>query len=139
VSVHKPLPPMDAQSRWWWQACHDGQLLLQQCELCGHLQHYPRLLCLECGTDRLTHTKASGLGTVSSFTIIRRAVSAAFEADVPYVVALIELAEGPTIMANIVNSPVDAVTIGAPVRVTFERRTEEVSIPQFELAERLLE
>ena len=131
----KPLPPVDAQSRSYWEACKQGRLTLQRCSSCGHLQHYPRLLCVHCGGRALVDVTASGRGTVRSFTIIRRAVSAAFEADVPYVVALIELAEGPTLMTNIVQSPPESVQIGAVVELTFEQRTPDVALPQFRLLE----
>jgi uncharacterized OB-fold protein len=124
---------VDAESRGYWDACNQGRLVLQKCAACGHVQHYHRILCTACGTDRLTDVEAAGTGTVRSFTVIRRAVSSAFDADVPYVVALIELAEGPTMMSNLVDSPLERIAIGAPVELTFERRTEEFNIPQFRL------
>jgi len=131
VSQTKPLPPVDAQSRSYWEACNQGRLVLQQCAACGHVQHYHRILCTHCGTGRLTEVDASGKGSVRSFTVIRRAVSSAFDADVPYVVALVELAEGPTMMSNLVESPLENIRIGAPVELTFERRSDAINIPQF--------
>lgn len=131
----KPLPPVDAQSRAYWSACNEGRLLVQQCEACSHVQHYHRVLCIHCGHDKLVDVPVSGIGTVRSFTIIRRAVSAAFEADVPYVVALVELQEGPTLMSNIINTPLELIAIGKPVQLTFERRSEAIAIPQFQIVE----
>ncbi len=131
----KPLPPVDAQSRAYWAACNEGHLLVQRCKACNHVQHYHRVLCRQCGHDRLIDVPASGAGTVRSFTVIRRAVSAAFEADVPYVVALIELQEGPTVMSNIINTPLEQIAINKPVMLTFERRSEAVAIPQFQIVE----
>jgi len=133
MSLSKPLPPVDAQSRRYWEACNQGRLVLQKCAACGHVQHYHRLLCTRCAEDDLRDVDASGEGTIRSFTVIRRAVSSAFDSDVPYVVALIELVEGPTVMSNIVESPLENITIGAPVALTFERRSDEVNIPQFRL------
>lgn len=135
MNPSKPLPPVDAESRGYWEACNQGHLVLQRCEACGHVQHYHRMVCTRCGSDRLAHTTATGLGTIRSFTVIRRAVSSAFDADVPYVVALVELAEGPTMMSNIVESALDHVRIGTPVELTFERRGETINIPQFRLRE----
>ena len=131
MSASKPLPPVDAQSRGYWEACNRGHLVLQQCEACGHMQHYHRLLCTQCGGEVLADVEASGKGIIRSFTVIRRAVSSAFDADVPYVVALIELAEGPTMMSNVVDSPLENLRIGVPVELTFERRSDEINIPQF--------
>ncbi len=135
MTLAKPLPPVDAQSRPYWEACNQGRLTLQRCDGCGHVQHYRRIVCTHCGTDKLTDVDASGAGTVRSFTVIRRAVSSAFDANVPYVVALIELAEGPTVMSNLIESPLEAIHIGAPVQLMFERRSEDINVPQFKLRE----
>ena len=74
---------------------------------------------------------ASGLAEVSSFTIVRRPVSKAYADEVPYVVALIKLDEGPTMMSNIVECDIDNVNIGMRVEVLFEDWSEEISIPKF--------
>ena len=75
--------------------------------------------------------QASGRGSVKTFTIVRRAVSQAYAAEVPYVVALVDLEEGPTMMSNIVGCGVEEVSIGMPVEVVFEDWAEGVSIPKF--------
>jgi len=129
----KPTPPIDPGSAEYWARCSTGELCVQRCDDCGHLQHYPRILCTQCRSGELALVAASGNGRVRSFTVIRRAVSAAFEADVPYVVALIELQEGPTMMANVVNCDAQSVAIGLAVKVVFEPRGEGIQIPQFEL------
>ena len=130
----KPLPPINPGTQPFWDACAQGRLLLQRCGDCGHLQFYPRLLCAACGSRALGWAKAGGRGTVRTFTIIRRAVSAAFEPDAPYVVALVELEEGPTLMSNIVGCDPASVAIGQSVRITFEMRADGVAVPQFEPA-----
>ncbi len=129
----KPLPPVNADTRPFWDACSEGKLLLQRCDDCGAHQFYPRLMCSACGSRAVHWVQANGQGEVRTFTIIRRAVSAAFEADVPYVVALVQLAEGPTMMSNIVGCPVEAVHIGMAVEVAFEPRGT-MAVPVFELA-----
>jgi len=82
-------------------------------------------------SDRVEWVKASGRGTVLSFTIVYRPVTRAFAIDVPYVVALITLDEGPQLMSNVVGCPPEQVRIGMPVEVTFEDWTEEISVPKF--------
>ena len=67
--------------------------------------------------------------------MIRRAVSAEFEDDVPYVVALIKLEEGVRLMSNLVDCEPEAARIGLPVMVTFEQRSAEITIPQFQPAD----
>jgi len=74
----------------------------------------------------------SGRAMVLSFTIVRRPPSPAFAYEVPYVVALVTLDEGPTLMTNIVGCAPEKVEIGMPVEVTFDDWTEEISIPKFQ-------
>ena len=74
---------------------------------------------------------ASGRGRVASFTVVYRPVTTAFAADVPYGVALIQLAEGPQLMSNVVKCGPERMTIGMAVAVTFEDWFEDVSIPKF--------
>jgi uncharacterized OB-fold protein len=82
-------------------------------------------------SDQVEWVKASGRATVLSYTIVYRPVTQAFAADVPYVVALVTLDEGPQMMTNIVGCPPDQVKIGMPVQVTFDDWTEEISVPKF--------
>ena len=126
----KPVPPVDPGTEPYWRGNENGRLLLQRCPRCDHVQFPPRLACTSCGARDLEWSDASGRGAVRTFTIIRRAVSPAFEADVPYVVALIGLDEGPTMMTNVVGCDPESVSIGQRVRVVFERRGQ-VAIPQF--------
>jgi len=131
MNTGKPLPPITPESKPYWDGCNEGRLMLQRCNGCAHWQFYPRLLCSACGSRDLAWASASGRGSVRTFTIVRRAVSSAFDADVPYVVALIGLEEGPTMMSNVVQCDAEAVRIGMPVTVCFEQRTDTVAVPQF--------
>jgi uncharacterized OB-fold protein len=126
----KPVPIANAETAAFWAGCNEGRLLLQRCGSCDARQFYPRLLCTRCGSRELEWQAASGAATIRTFTIIRRAVSEAFESDVPYVVALVALAEGPTLMSNIVDCDPEALFIGQPVTLTFEQRGDQ-AIPQF--------
>jgi uncharacterized OB-fold protein len=82
-------------------------------------------------SDQLQWVAVAGTGEVLSFTIVRHAVSAAYRPEVPYVVALIQLAEGPTLMSNVVECDPESVVVGMPVSVLFEDWSDEVSIPKF--------
>jgi hypothetical protein len=129
----KALPQPTPLSAPYWQAAREGRLVVQRCAACGHLQFYPRSLCTRCAGAGLAWHECSGRGRVKSYTVIRRAVSAAYEPEVPYVVALIELAEGPTLLSNVVGCAPEAVRIGRPVRVRFDAWTPEVTVPVFTL------
>jgi len=127
----KFFPRTRPESAAWWEASRHHSLLLQRCSKCGHLQFYPRIICAACTCDSLEWTPSAGRGRVSTFTICRRAVSEAYAADVPYVIALVQLDEGPTMMCNIVECDPESVTSDMPVEVCFEKWSEEITIPQF--------
>jgi uncharacterized OB-fold protein len=82
-------------------------------------------------SDQLEWREASGRGTVESYTIVTRAVSDAYAADVPYVIALITLAEGPRMMSNVIGCDVESVKCGLAVEVVFERWSAEITMPKF--------
>ena len=82
-------------------AAHDGRLVVQRCTDCGARQLYARDRCLVC-RGPVEWVEASGRGTVYSFTVIRQNYSRPFRDWIPYVVALVDLEEGPRVMTNIV-------------------------------------
>jgi uncharacterized protein len=103
----------------FWDACADGRLSLPRCDDCGEFIWYPRLVCPFCGALSVTYTDVSGRGTVYSFTIIRRG-SGPYRDKAPYVLAMVRLDEGPTMMTNVVGVDPETVTIGQPVAVVFD-------------------
>ena len=131
AAIPKPLPAVTNETAPYWEGCKKHELRIQKCGACGNFQFYPRILCTKCSSDRVEWIKASGRAKVTTFTIVRRPVSPAFADDVPYVVALVALDEGPTMMTNIVGCLPEQVKIGMPVAVTFEDWTEDISIPKF--------
>ena len=131
ASASKPVPVPTRETQPYWEGCKSHELRIQKCAACRHYQFYPRLYCTACMSDQVEWVKASGCGKVLSFTIVYRPVTQAFAADVPYVVALITLDEGPQLMSNVVGCPPEKVHIGMPVEVTFEDWTADISVPKF--------
>ncbi len=127
-----PLPVANADSLPYWNAARERRLLIRKCNACGALHFMPRHLCPACWSDQLEWVEAKGTGSVHSFTIIRRAPMAAFAPRAPYVLALIDLDEGPRMMANVLGEDALSVRIGDRVKVTFEERGEGAMIPQFQ-------
>jgi len=125
------LPRATPETAPYWDGCREGKLMIQRCSSCGHYQFYPRLLCTECMSDQVEWVSARGRGKVLSFTIVRQAISEAYAADVPYVIALIQLDEGPTLMSNVIQSDPERVMMGMPVEVVFETWSEEITVPKF--------
>lgn len=116
----------------YWQQAGGGELLLQCCRDCGHLQHYPRSLCIRCWSHDLIWQPATGTGTVWTFTVVTIPGHPAWSSQVPYVLALVELEEGPRLMTNIVGCPPDSVYCGQAVRLRPGREeTDNQTLLQF--------
>ena len=126
----KPLPAIDDVNREFWAAAAEGRLLIQACPHCGHRQFYPRALCTACG-DPPEWLECSGRGTVHTFTIIRQMAMRPFRDELPYVVAMVELEEGPRMMGNVTDCDPDTVRIGLPVEAHFVRAADDVGVPMW--------
>jgi uncharacterized OB-fold protein len=131
-SQNLPQPIANADSTEYWNAARERRLRIRKCQACRSFHFMPRFLCPVCWSDQLEWIDAKGTGTVHSFTVVRRASSPAFSSRVPYVVALVDLKEGPRMMANLIGDDALSVAIGDPVTVTFEDRGAGALIPQFE-------
>jgi uncharacterized OB-fold protein len=125
---------LDEETAAFWQGSIAGRLVLQRCRQCGTVQHYPRWMCTKCHSSDLEEIEASGEGTVYTLTIVRQAHIEPFKTMAPYVVALVELDEGPRMMSNVVGCGPEDVKIGARVRVLFEPVSDDAAVPLFELA-----
>ena len=108
---------VDQLNQAYFDGVAEGQLRIQQCGDCGSHQFYPRVVCKHCGSEHSHWVVASGQGKVSSFSVVRRGVSADFPA--PYIVALITLVEGVTMMSHVVDVDPDQVASGMAVTVAF--------------------
>jgi len=127
----KPLPETSERTHPYWDGCKSGKLLLPKCRACGTIFFFPNNFCVACLSEDIEWIEASGKGTMHTFSIIRRPPSDAFAADVPYVVALIDLEEGPRMMSNLVGIQAEQARVGMPVKVVFEKITEEITLPKF--------
>ncbi len=130
-----PLPWPYQDTADYWAAARDHRFIIQRCTACGEHQFYPRGVCSHCLSSDLEWNEASGQGTVYSFSVNHRAPHPGFADKLPFVLAIIELAEGPRMMTNIVECDPESVTIGMAVTVTFDDVTEEVTLPKFRPAQ----
>jgi hypothetical protein len=138
IDIGKPLLAVTPEAKPFWEAAAQRKLVMQRCQDCRAWVWTPRPSCNECGGDRLEWTPMSGNGEVYSFTVIRqvvgRAASKAFEPDIPYVVAWVDLDEGPRMITNIVGCPVEDVKLGMKVSVVFEQASQNIWLPKFKPA-----
>ncbi len=127
----RPVPGPDPDSVPYWSAAHHGRLVVQVCDDCGTAQLYGRAMCLAC-RGSVSWVPASGRGTVYSYTVIRQNHARPFRDWIPYVVALVDLEEGPRVMTNVVGCEPDEVSVGMAVRARFEAVSDEAGIALFE-------
>jgi uncharacterized OB-fold protein len=118
----EPEPTPETQA--FWDAARDGRFLLRRCRACGRCHWYPRTLCPFCASTDTEWIEGSGRGTVYSYSVMRRA-------PVLYVMAYVTLAEGPTMMTNLVDCDPDAIRIGDPVRLRFVTTPGGWPLPMF--------
>ena len=131
MSSALPPPTLNADSAPYWNAARERRLVIRKCKDCGALHFMPRHLCPNCWSDQLEWVDAKGTGTVHSCTVIHRASAPEFAARVPYVVALIDLDEGPRMVSNVLGDDALQVRIGDRVELTFEDRGDGALLPQF--------
>jgi len=124
----RPLPQADNLSEAYWSAAAEGRLLFQECPACGNRQFYPRSLCIACG-ETPEWKEASGRGTVHTYTVIRQNWAAPFKELMPYVVAMVELEEGPRMMTNITDCTPDDMSIGMPVEAYVVKVEDGLGLP----------
>ena len=130
-----PLPYASWESRGWWEGCGRGELVLQRCRTCGTVQHKPRALCAKCLTDTLDHFVASGRATVHTFTVTHQNMVPPFSGQLPYVLAYVELEEGPRVLTNVVGADPAGLSIGQAVVADFASTPrdddEAIAVPRF--------
>jgi uncharacterized OB-fold protein len=129
----KPLPTLSNENRPFWEAAKRQELHMQQCLDCQHIRYPINHVCPKCLSGRAEWKRLSGRGEVFSYIVFHQVYHAGFAKDVPYNVAMIQLEEGPRMISNVVGVPTDKVKVGDKVEVTFDKVTEEVTIPRFKL------
>jgi uncharacterized OB-fold protein len=134
------VPIVVEETRGYWEGTLAKEIRIQRCNTCGHLQLPWGPCCTRCLSQDLGYEVASGRGTVYSFTIVRQAIHPDFSAQVPYVLADVQLEEGPILTSNVTDVAPEAVTIGMPVRSWFDKELEDafhvkLRLPKFKPSE----
>jgi hypothetical protein len=129
-------PVVIEETRGFWEGTLAGELRVQACSACGNLQLPGGPCCSTCLSPDLGWKKASGRGTVFSYTVVRHAFHPSFAEALPYVVADIRLEEGPVLTSNVTGCPAEQVRIDMPVEVIFDEPIEDafhvrLALPRF--------
>jgi uncharacterized OB-fold protein len=132
--VPSPAPDVIAEAKPYWDGAADGRLVLPKCSGCDEVIWHPRTWCPSCGRAGVTWIEASGRGTVYSHTTVRRGGPPAYADAMPYVVAYVELDEGPRVLTNIHTDDPDGVRIGQVVEAVFDP-VEGTALTRFRVLE----
>jgi uncharacterized protein len=133
----KPLPVPDSISRGFWEAAASHVLAIQRCDACGHLAQPPVVVCASCMSVEtgFTYAPVDGRGCLATWTIMRDAFLPGFKADIPWVIAEVELDDAPGVrlLARLDAGADEDLKIGLPVRTDFVDVAPGVALPVFRL------
>ena len=131
--VRFDLPTPEGDTIEFWEATKEERLLIKHCNACGAYSYYPRPFCPKCWSENVEWFEASGKATLYSWSVIYSNDMPPFKDKVPYVAAIVDLAEGPRMMTNIVGCPQtpEALVLDMPLQVKFEKFSDEISLPLF--------
>ncbi|MBL7165700.1 MAG: Zn-ribbon domain-containing OB-fold protein [Dehalococcoidales bacterium] len=124
MTEEKKKPYGDPMTFPFWEAAQQHRLLIQHCPACGAHQFYPRPFCLACNSTELEWVEVKGEATIRSMTTVHLQIVPYLVP--PYVVAVIELDEGPRMLGNVEGgSP----AIGDRIRLAWRERTDAPPLP----------
>ena len=130
--VKNPLPLTTPDTQPFWDALKRRELVLPKCKACAEFHYYPRPFCPNCFSCDLEWVKCSGRGKIYSYVINHRPAPG-FGNEAPYVIAVIELEEGPRMMSNMtgVEPDPDKVQVDNPVEIVFEDVNDDLTMFKF--------
>jgi uncharacterized OB-fold protein len=127
------VPAPNSLTEFFWEGAKRHELVIQRCNSCRQFQHWPEPICHHCLSFDLAGDRVSGRGTVYSYEIATQAFHPYFEARLPFVIAVIELADQPHLkmVSNLVDFAADGLAVGASVEVAFQRLNDDFTLPVF--------
>ena len=114
----RPHPLADRDTAPFWDAQKRHELSFQRCSRCQTVRYPVGPLCPQCRSFDFEWAVSSGRGVVHSYTVVHHQTHPAF--PVPYTVALVEMAEGPRVIAQLRVPEGASFGIGSRVRVEWE-------------------
>jgi uncharacterized protein len=133
ASLPAPAPLVNVETQTYWDATTEGKLLLAHCNTCDTLIWYPRLFCPLCNSFDVGWVQASGKGKIYSYTVNRRGQGD--YRDLVFVLAYVELDEGPRMLTNIVDCDFEKLAVGQAVQVVFHDTGKGSALPRFRPAD----
>ncbi len=133
AEISRPTPAITPEMREFFDGARAGRLMVQKCDSCGKLRFPAEDFCSKCNSTASRWVPVSGRGEIYSFNIMHQVYHPAFAGIVPYAVVVVELEEGCKIVSNLLGVKPHDIKCGMPVEVTFEKLSDEVSMPAFRL------
>ncbi len=134
MSMPRPrtdLPTIEDDTRPFWDAAADRRFLLRRCNSCSAVHHYPRPFCPSCWSDDVAWIEASGQATLYTWSTVHMNDLPPFAERLPYIAAVVELAEGPRVMTNLVDCDDTELTIGMALEVRYRALDDTITAPVF--------
>lgn len=128
----REIPQPTPESQPFWDGAVHGELRIQRCNQCEQFWFPPSNRCQRCWSEDVTWRAVSGHAELYTFTVFRRAYSPSLKEQLPYVVGIVELEEGPRLVTNIVGCEPEEVRVGMPLRVVFRDIGDGFALHGFE-------
>lgn len=126
-------PEIDHDSAPYWKSLSEHAAKMQKCGSCGQFRFPPAPTCYYCGNAGGKWETISGTGKIYSWIVVHHPVDKRLAKDVPFVVALVELHEGPRIVGRIIGCSNSEIKAGLPVRAVYDDLDDELTLLNFEI------
>jgi len=127
-----PQPELTELTRPFWERLANGHLSFQRCNACSHAWLPARNECPQCLADDWLRDNAAGGATLVSWVVYHHAYHAAFAARLPYVVAIVQLDEGPRMISNVIDARGAGVALEIDMRLRLViEREGDIAVPRF--------
>jgi len=130
MNLARPIPRAEPFAAPYWEALRRHEFLLPRRTDTG--EFFLPIQAIAPGPFEWAPARREA--TIISFSWVHLQPSEGYAPDLPYVLAVVALDDGPQLMTNIIDATEDDVRIGARVRLVFEDRTDGWVVPQFKPA-----
>jgi uncharacterized protein len=130
----RPLPLITGVTAPFWSAARERRLVVQRCDDCGQLRFPPDPGCFACGSARSTWAPVSGRATLYSWTVCHPPLLPFFQQHAPWPVVVVQLEEGPRMVATLAGIPPEDYAVGMPLQAGFEDIDDDVTLIVFQAA-----
>jgi uncharacterized OB-fold protein len=127
----RPLPEITPLTEPFWSALRERKLVVQRCDACQTLRFPPELGCFECGSMASTWQPMSGRATLWSWTVGHPPLLPFFAERAPWPVVVVQLEEGPRMVTNIIDVPVEQYEFGMWLVADYEDVADDVTLVVF--------